>query len=210
MERLFYLKLGKRLVLPLLLLPLDKKQATDEYFLQRLLAVLQDVLRDHILLDTVPKTAIRKGLSVDVTRSLSAVRVSQSVAASTTASSGSGSKAKSLFFVNAGDGLRFYYHFREAARQAVLTFSHREKVCDESLCEKLGPEAADEEAAAEATLGLKKYEGGKFASYTIAEHELVVEMTNDLEPKAPSSGPSGTNVISRYFGNLQLHKKGAC
>lgn len=202
MERLFYLKLGKRLVLPLVLLPLDKKQATDEYFLQRLLVVLQDVLKDHILLGTVPRTTIKKGLSVDATRSLSAVKVSQSVAASTT-SSGSGSKAKSLFFVNAGDDLRFYYHFRETARQAVLTFSQGDKTSEGSLDERLGSVEKDE--ATEATLELKKYDGGRFASYTIAEHELVVEMTSDFEPKTPFSGTSGTNVISRYFGKKKIH-----
>lgn len=193
MERLFYLKITKRLVLPLVLLPLNRKQATDDYFLQRLLVVLQDVLKDHISLSKVPRTSIKQGLVIDVTQSLSTVKVSQSVAASITGG-GNGSKGKALFFVNAGDDLRFYYHFREAARHAVLTLSQKDR-SNGSLDEKL--ESMKE---GETTVELKRYDGGKFQSFMVTEHELVIEMTNDFEPKTPTSGTCGNNVISRYFG----------
>lgn len=193
MERLFYLKITKRLVLPLVLLPLNRKQATDDYFLQRLLVVLQDVLKDHISLSKVPRTSIKQGLVIDVTQSLSTVKVSQSVAASITGG-GNGSKGKALFFVNAGDDLRFYYHFREAARHAILTLSQKDR-SNGSLDEKL--ESMKE---GETTVELKRYDGGKFQSFMVTEHELVIEMTNDFEPKTPTSGTCGNNVISRYFG----------
>lgn len=192
MERLFYLKITKRLVLPLVLLPLNKKQATDDYFLQRLLVVLQGVLKDHISLNKIPRSTVRQGLVVDVTQSLSTVKVSQSVAASIT-SSGTG-KGKTLFFVNAGDDLRFYYHFRETARQAILIPSQKTRL-QSSSGEKL-----DCSEDAEATVELKRYEGGKFQSFKVTEHELVIEMTNDFEPKTPTSGECSNNVISRYFG----------
>lgn len=194
MERLFYLKITKRMVLPLVLLPLNKKQATDDYFLQRLLVVLQGVLKDHISLSKLPRSSVKQGLVVDTTQSPSTVKVSQSVAASITGSGGNGSKGKSLFFVNAGDDLRFYYHFRETAKQSVLTLSQKDR-SHSSSDEKL-----DFTGSTEATVELDRYEGGKFQSFMVTEHELVIEMTNDYEPKTPTSGTCGNNVISRYFG----------
>lgn len=167
-----YLRLSKRLVIPMHLAALAGERATGDAELQELLVVIHNVIRSHV--------GPRGGLEA-------------TIAASTSTS------GPQRYFVNSGERMRFYYHFRPQRRHWLVFRDQHQRKSEDAPRQEQPPQPSDS-----GTVELRRCMGGEFKGLAVTAVELCVEMTNDAEPKdvemRPVSQPAAqSNVISRYF-----------